>query len=355
MPSPPNPSTIVAVHNEWDPLEAIIVGTARGAQFPRYDRSFHATFYHDLPRAEVPSGRFPEQVLAEAEEDLDALAKLLTDAGVEVHRPQATDLSAEVRTPHWSSDGLYHYCPRDLLLAVGDTVIECPTPMRARYLEAQAYRHIMQRVIAAGSRWISAPRPLLADGLYNLEDHDRPGLLDTEPAFDAANILRLGRDLLYLRSNTGNPSGARWLQATLGRDYRVHLCDDLYPHTHIDTTLVPLRPGLILANPERVNADNLPPMLRGWDVIDSPPMVDIGYAGDVTRPCASEWIGMNFLMLDPETALVEARQEPLMRLLEQHRITPVPIRLRHARTLGGGAHCVTLDLRRRGTLESYGD
>jgi glycine amidinotransferase/scyllo-inosamine-4-phosphate amidinotransferase 1 len=64
---------------------------------------------------------------------------------------------------------------------------------------------------------------------------------------------------------------------------------------------------------------------------------------------------MNFLMLDPETALVEERQAPLMRLLERHRITPVPIRLRHARTLGGGAHCVTLDTRRRGRLESYCD
>ncbi len=46
---------------------------------------------------------------------------------------------------------------------------------------------------------------------------------------------------------------------------------------------------------------------------------------------------MDFLMLDPETALVEERQVPPMRLLERHGITPVPIRLRHARTLGGGA------------------
>jgi glycine amidinotransferase len=60
-------------------------------------------------------------------------------------------------------------------------------------------------------------------------------------------------------------------------------------------------------------------------------------------------------MLDPQTALVEERQLPLMRLLERHRITAVPIRLRHARTLGGGAHCVTLDTRRRGALESYVD
>ncbi|ESQ12656.1 MAG: hypothetical protein N838_24245 [Thiohalocapsa sp. PB-PSB1] len=215
----------VSVHNEWDALEAIIVGTARGARFPRYDRSFHATFYHDLPRHQVPSGPFPEQVLAEAEEDLDALAALLSANGVQVMRPEPVDCAATTRTPDWASDDLYNYCPRDLLLALGDTVIECPTPMRARYLEARAYRHLMHQAIRAGSRWIAAPRPQLADTLYNLEDPDRPGLLEHEPVFDAANVLRMGRDLLYLRSNTGNAFGAQWLQTTLGPDYRVHLCE----------------------------------------------------------------------------------------------------------------------------------
>jgi N-dimethylarginine dimethylaminohydrolase len=354
MPQPPDPGAI-QVHNEWDPLESIIVGTARGARCPRYDRSFHATFYHDLPRAQVPTGPFPERVLTEAEEDLDALAALLVRAGVTVHRPRPTDCAASFSTPDWTSDGLYHYCPRDLLLAVGDTVIECPLPMRARFLEARAYRHLMLDAIRAGSRWISAPPPVLADSLYDLEDPARPGLLEDEPAFDAANVLRMGRDLLYLRSNTGNALGAQWLAATLGPGYRVHLCRDLYPHIHLDTTLVLLRPGLVLANPERVTADNLPAPLKGWDLIYSPEMVDIGHCAGHARPCASIWIGMNFLMLDPHTALVEERQVPLMRLLARYGIDPVPIRLRHARTLGGGAHCVTLDTRRRGTLESYVD
>ncbi len=61
---------------------------------------------------------------------------------------------------------------------------------------------------------------------------------------------------------------------------------------------------------------------------------------------------MNRLMLDPNTALVEARQLPMMRAPERQRINPVPIRLRHVRTLGGDTHDVTLDTRRRGVLES---
>jgi glycine amidinotransferase/scyllo-inosamine-4-phosphate amidinotransferase 1 len=37
--------SLVNVHNEWDPLEEIIVGTAVGARVPRADRSVFAVEY----------------------------------------------------------------------------------------------------------------------------------------------------------------------------------------------------------------------------------------------------------------------------------------------------------------------
>jgi N-dimethylarginine dimethylaminohydrolase len=42
-------------------------------------------------------------------------------------------------------------------------------------------------------------------------------------------------------------------------------------------------------------------------------------------------------------------------LLESKGLTVVPLKLRHSRMMGGGFHCVTLDIRRRGQLESYFD
>lgn len=33
----------------------------------------------------------------------------------------------------------------------------------------------------------------------------------------------------------------------------------------------------------------------------------------------------------------------------------IPLKLRHSKMLGGGFHCVTLDIRRRGTLQRYFD
>ena len=52
-------------------------------------------------------------------------------------------------------------------------------------------------------------------------------------------------------------------------------------------------------------------------------------------------------------AVVEKSQVPLIKLLEKNGINCIPLQWRHGRTLGGGFHCVTLDVRRRGTFEDY--
>jgi glycine amidinotransferase len=59
------------------------------------------------------------------------------------------------------------------------------------------------------------------------------------------------------------------------------------------------------------------------------------------------------LMLSPTLAAVDANQPALMRLLKTKGIDSLPVLLRHGRTLSGGPHCITLDTRRTGTLESY--
>ncbi|CAK0757077.1 Inosamine-phosphate amidinotransferase 1 [Gammaproteobacteria bacterium] len=343
----------INVHNEWDPLEEIIVGIAHNAQFPPYDRSFHATFYGECAVDEVPTGKFADWIVEEAEEDLALLADTFQKLGISVRRPQVTDHSLPVVTPLWKTEGLFNYCPRDILLAIGDTIIESPSPMRARLLEAQAYHHLMPKVMENGCRWIAAPRPVLADELFDLDNPDHECLKNTEVVFDAANVLRLGRDILFLISNTGNDAGLSWLQNTLGETYRVHSCRHIYKHTHIDTTLIPLRPGLIMVNGARVNSDNLPPILKSWDTIYFSDVVDIGFSGGGHRGCASEWIGLNLLMINPTLAVVDKNQMALIRLLEKYGIDCIPLAMRHARTLGGGFHCVTLDTRRKGTLESY--
>ena len=70
-------------------------------------------------------------------------------------------------------------------------------------------------------------------------------LEEKEIVFEAANTLRLGKDLLYLLSSSGNALGAKWLQSVLGNDYKVHVTKDIYRADHIDSTLMALRLSLI--------------------------------------------------------------------------------------------------------------
>lgn len=343
--------SLVDVHTEWDPLEEIVVGTMAGARVPVADRSLIATEYPDMDPAEIPSGPYPAHVVEQTEAELEELTAILTGLGVKVRRPGGRDHKAVLATPDWSTDGFYDYCPRDGFLAVGDSIIESPMVLRARWLEGFAYKDLFLEYLESGARWLSAPKPQLADDMYEPTAPPGKRLRNLEPVFDAANVLRFGTDLLYQISDSGNALGARWLQALLGDRYTVHACEGLYTSTHIDSTIVPLRPGLVLINPARVNDTNMPDFLRGWDRIVCPELVDTGYLGD--HPKSSVWIGMNFLVVAPGKAIVDKRQVGLIRVLEQHGVEVIPAQLTHSRTLGGGFHCVTLDVRRRGELATY--
>lgn len=244
--------------------------------------------------------------------------------------------------------------------------------LRSRHFESLAYREIMLSYLKSGCRWISAPKPRLRDDMYVMDTYmtemptnghanghadslGQPSSLsrvirEHEPVFDAANILRIGRDILYLVSDTGNRLGAQWLQTILGSEFNVHPYENVYNGSHVDTTITLVRPGLVVVNAERVGPHNLPDLFYGWDVIYLDEVVDIGFSGPCTT---SKWIGMNFMMVNQNLAIVDASQTPLIRELAKRKVDVIPLRLRHARTLAGGFHCVTLDVRRRGGLETY--
>jgi N-dimethylarginine dimethylaminohydrolase len=197
---------------------------------------------------------------------------------------------------------------------------------------------------------------MLLDSLFDV-DMDRPVPRNDEPAFDAANVLRFGRDLLYLVSGTGNELGGQWLQTMLGDDYRVHFLKDVYYGSHIDSTFVALRPGLALCNPGRINDNTLPEFLKQWEVIYCPPIENANpYDADyLSKSIGSKWIEMNMFSINPNLVVVDRDQTALIKLLEKQGIDVIPLKLRHSKMLGGGFHCITLDTRRTGTLQQYFD
>lgn len=342
-------------HNEWDPLQEVIIGTASNARYPKNDLSIAintaSESQHSIPNTAVTMPNVPQSVITETNEDLDIFAKELQKRGIRVRRPDPIETKKEIKTPYWKTTQYFNYCPRDTLFVVGDTIIESPNTFRSRYFETLSYRDILVDYLNSGSRWISAPKPRLRDVDYIADPNSTTTLTNNDPIFDAANILRAGKDIFYLVSNSGNELGLRWPQSTLGSDYRVHPIRSMYSGTHIDTTLALLRPGLALANPARVNSSNLPDILKKWQIIYAPQMEEYQYSN--MSPLSSEWLGMNLFMIRPDLAVVDAHQVALIKLLKKHNIDVLPLKLRHGRQLEGGFHCVTLDVFRQGKREDY--
>ena len=325
--------------NGWDPLKEVIVGDVTGARIPPLNPSMKNFMFANLTDSEIVSickpWIYPTRVIEETEEDLDQLAKTLRDLHIRVYRP-------EKKVYGWMN-----YCPRDIFLVLNDTIIETPCVMSERVNESFAYRHILNN-IDDYSKWIQAPTPQYLDISFNFTDLSKTTLQNIEIMFDAPNVVRLGTDLLYQMSNSGNEKGYDWLKHTI-TEYTVHLAYQ-YSGAHFDSTVVPLRPGLVLLNGHRCDKDNYPSIFEKWDKIFFTDIVD---QGSENSAIASSAIGLNILSINEHTVIVDKNQKPLIKELKKWGIDSIPLQLRHAKTLGGGFHCVTLDLHREGKLEQY--
>jgi glycine amidinotransferase/scyllo-inosamine-4-phosphate amidinotransferase 1 len=301
---------MISNYNEYSTLKRIVVGDATHANWPTKDPVFRSeaerTLWKDSP---LPSGPVPEHIIHEANQDLQGLCNILTAHGVEVVRPSTFNFQTH--------DGLYNYCPRDRFIVHGSTIIDPAMMYPCRDQEYQCYMDILEDA----DRIVHMPRNL--------------GMI-----LDAANVLRIDQHRwLFLESDSGNRAAYEWLCAQLP-DVDIELCN-FYAGVHIDSTVVALREGLVLLNSSRVNESNCPQVFDNWDKI---------YVDDVVPqdfyqyPYASKWIALNMLSIDANTVIVDAAQTKLIQTLESRGFTVIPHTLRHSRTLGGGFHCVTLDL-----------
>lgn len=300
---------MISSFNEWDPIKEIVVGRADFANWPSQDPVFalesQKTTWTETP---VPSGPVPDWIIDEANEDLDILSSTLEQLDIVVHRPKAINFQER--------GGMYNYCPRDRFLIHGTTLVDPAMMYPCRDMEAEA----LEEVVYRADNVVRMPR-------------------DQDMVLDAANVLRLNNQMLFLESASGNKRAYSWLRKQFP-DVIIELCN-FYSGVHIDSTIVPLREGLVLVNASRVNMDNLPRVFDDWEVIWA---TDVVAQDFYQYPYASKWIALNMLVVDPSTVIVDRNQTNLIRMLELYKFTVIPLELRHSRTLGGGFHCVTLDL-----------
>jgi glycine amidinotransferase len=203
----------------------------------------------------------------------------------------------------------------------------------------------------------------LCDALYVTEDStegrrfhadEHPALTDFEPCFDAASFARCGKDLFYQPDLVTNDFGARWLARHLREEYRIHRVrfDDGHPPQHIDATMIPLRPGLVMVNPERpaIGDDMKIFTVNGWEIVEAVPSLAKKH---FPTPEVSNWISMNVFNIDEHTIVAEEKETPTIRLLESMGFRGIALPFSHVYSFGGSFHCCTLDIRRSGGLRSY--
>jgi len=286
---------MISTNNEWDTLKSIFVGSAWGANKPQ-GCHFEKT------------GPYPNAVTEQADIDLNNFVDVLKHEGVKVYRPIQNN---------FVPNGMYNYCPRDRLLIAGETIVDPAMMYPCRDMEWKTLANV-----TAGKHVKHMPR-------------------DEGMTLDAANVCRLGDTWLYLESESGNHAAYEWLCEQFP-NINIELVN-FYQGVHIDSTIVPLREGVVMVNAERVMPEHLPKALQDWEIIWIWNVVPQDF---YEYPWASKWIAMNTLSIDPETVIVDTAQTEIITTLEKRGFTVVPHTLRHSRTLGGGFHCVTLDLKR---------
>ena len=239
---------IVNSWNEWDPLKHVIVGRADGTCIPAPEPALDAK----VPEDSDMRGQFgprTKDTIDKANELLDNFSSLLEKRGIKVDRPTPLDFNQPTSTPDWKAETMFGCMPpRDVLLTVGNEILEATMSYRCRWFEYLCYRPLLKHYYNEdpNMRHESAPKPRLTDADYRkdylsdkigvqkrLEWTEKKYFVTTEeePLFDAADVLRFGKDLVVQHGFTTNLKGIDWLKRHY-KDHRVHAVNfpgDPYP------------------------------------------------------------------------------------------------------------------------------
>ena len=373
MPTQEKQKTVVCSWNEWDPLKHVIVGRADGTMV----QAPEPATVREWPKYGFPKGTYgplPKEMEEIANEELDNFARLLESRGIRVDRPTPIDFSQTVQTPDWVQKSMFGVMPpRDLLVTVGNEILEATMSQRSRWFEYLCYRPLLNRYFKEDPnfRFEAAPKPRLTDHTYRLDFWDEVDtkteeeqieaytmkkqwvITEEEPLFDAADIGRFGKDLFVQRSTVTNASGMSWLRRHFP-NHRIHevLFREAHP-MHIDATFVPLCPGIAISNRQRVPL--IPEMVQlfkmnDWQIIEC---AEPAHQEKAPLSFCSVWLSMNILVLDPKTICVEASETAQMEQFDKLGFNVIPVPFWEVSAFGGGLHCATADVYREGKLEDY--
>jgi glycine amidinotransferase len=301
-----------------------------------------------MPQAHVhrfkPKSPFPDHIIEKAEAELDCLAAILQSEGVRVYRPPSGI--------DWLAEGGYTAAmPRDALMTVGNTLIEACFAWSCRSRETElAYEAMLEQLAMEdeNARIIRRPRETFLDTLLpnNEAGKTSPWVINnSRPAFDTADFMRFGKVILGQYSHVTNQAGVDYIQQHLPDGYRIEMLDVKDAQAlHIDTTILPLRKGLLVYHPKKITEAALRAheVLADWDLVPYPFVPQAPEEPPLYM--TSAWLALNALVLDGKRIVVEASDDRTVEWLEQLGMTCIRCPFRHVYSIGGSFHCATVDL-----------
>jgi glycine amidinotransferase len=374
--------------NEWDPLKRLILGRPEGTQVAGPEPGL----YSHQPEGGYPIGTwgmYPQEMVDEANEQMDNFYRILTARGIAVDRVEVHPVYKEVRgngTPDWTMPNVRGTnCPRDLFMTVGNEIMEAAGALRSRWYEYLNLRPIFERYFNEDPEclWTAAPKPRMTDESYERNywynyynvwtdeekrkhmEESRFDLTDKEPMWDAACCMRMGKDIFWYHSCVTNNAGIDWLKRYFGaKGIRIHdvqfgTTGTVFYAFHIDVIICPIRPGLLIHNPTRPFLTEEAVQLfkkNDWEIIEAVgPTFNYNEVLDSfgTPRKGPNPIYFNTLSLGPNTICVEAHEERYIEQLTKLGVEVIPVPYDKVVPFGGSLHCTTVDVHREGKCEDY--
>lgn len=390
---------IVNSWDEWAPLKRVIVGRPEGTNVPAPEPAW----FYDLPRGGFPLGShgpFPQDMVDAANEQMDYFVAQIEKRGAIVERIDIQDFMLNKPLPSplgWVQENAHGVNNvRDVTTIHGNYIIEATTVRRSRVFERYNLRPIFERYFKEDPEAVhfAAPPPMLTDESYvNISGKGAPDyyhymenvwtdeekqqrlynsefqLSEKEALWDSADTMRFGKDIFHQISCVTNKSGMDWLKrmyAALGiRAHHITFDTPMDPNKpdnfhpwHIDVNFVPLRPGLVMINPDW--HPRTPEVfelfkLNDWEMVEAARPTRV-HKNDVFLTGLYEgksWISMNTFSIDEKTVCVEAGETAYCEQLEKLGFDVVPIPYEKVIPFGGALHCTTLDVTRDSECVDY--
>ena len=320
---------IVNVNNEYGKLhDAFIgIGDVKYLMHPTYMDAFKWQDAQGVEECEKYGGKLVVETTPEVayglEEELNNLAAILEERGIEVFRSHSLQHEEEITYLDNVQKGYNNHDGCDFFLPIANNVILLTNfRLPCRRKRIWAMRDVLEPVLKESNAHYVALPPCSPhyseDDLY---------LSRGDVLVDGFNVY------VGLSGNSTSIAGIEWLQQFLGPRYTLYTVK-LHPKIlHLDTVCMLNRPGLLTYYPEFI--EKLPGPLQTWEKIE------IKKLGS-----DNEAFGANGLMLDPDTMILAKQYERLIPEYDKRGIEVMAIPFEAAIHCGVGVRCAVAPLHR---------